>query len=182
MPVSDVGKRVVEFIRQRLQVDPEWYHPRDRGFSWWPGALAQHVWAEPPYEDDGITLARIHVRADVLRRVPDGDALGALAPVMEAADLSGLVWSGEDGAIQFASSFYVYEQVEGGLGLVVALAAALQAAEVFEQEFTPSTPPAMERLLALDDAEFRALIDKLPPGAEREEMVKLMTALRAARP
>jgi hypothetical protein len=43
MAVSDVGTRVVEFVRQRLQADPEWCHGRDRGFSWWPGALAQHV-------------------------------------------------------------------------------------------------------------------------------------------
>jgi hypothetical protein len=55
------------------------------------------------------------------------------------------------------------------------------AAGVFEQEFTSGTPPAMERVLALDDAEFQALIDNLPPGAGRERMVQLMTLLRDAR-
>ena len=75
-------------------VDAEWCQPRERGFSWWPGRRA-HVWAEPPYEDDG-SRARVHVRTDLLRSVPDGDGL-APAPVMQAADLSGLVWSGTRG-------------------------------------------------------------------------------------
>lgn len=131
MPICDVGTRVVEFVRQRLQVEGQWCEPGERGFTWWAGPLAQCVWAEPPYEDNGVTLSRVHVRTDLLRGVPDGETIVACAAVMHRAALSGLVRIDEDrgGNLLFASSAYVCDQMEASLGLVVALAAALQTAE-----------------------------------------------------
>jgi hypothetical protein len=129
MPIRDVGTRVVEFVHRQLQVDAEWCVSGPRGFTWWAGPLAQHVWADPLYEDDGIILSRVHVRTDVVRGVPD-EAVAALSPVMRAATMSGLVRTDEEGgAFQLASSFFVHDQVEGGLRRVVALSAALQACE-----------------------------------------------------
>ena len=63
----DYGLEAVTFVRERLQVDTQWAEPIDRGFRWWAGPLAQSVWAEPLFDDDGIVVSRVHVRTDLLR-------------------------------------------------------------------------------------------------------------------
>jgi hypothetical protein len=128
MPKADVGLRVIEFVHRLLQIDAEWTEARERGFTWWPGTFSQTVWAEPPYEDDGIILSRVHVQTDLLRGVPD-TTVPALAPYMRAATLSGFVRDGQDfGVLRIASSFYVHEQIEDSLGRLLGLATAHQAA------------------------------------------------------
>lgn len=61
MTESDVGTRVVGFVHRLLAIDDEWTQAGERGFTWWPAAFAQRVWADPPYDHDGTTLARVHV-------------------------------------------------------------------------------------------------------------------------
>jgi hypothetical protein len=51
--VADVGIRALKYAYQIMKIDREWTIARKPGFTWWGGPLAQHVWADRPYEDQG---------------------------------------------------------------------------------------------------------------------------------
>jgi len=176
MSKSDVGVRLVRYVHRLLQIDAEWTEPRERGFTWWPSTFAQKVWAEPPYEDRGITLARVHVQTDLLRNVPEALA-PALASYMRTTALSGFVRDNETpGVLRLASSFYVHEQIEEALGRLVGLTAALQAATAYRltadlARITGSEPavsgPPGRSLRALPDDMVRVVEDQIVPAGGR---------------
>jgi hypothetical protein len=106
MGQTNVGARVLKDVYQLLMIDAEWSKRRKRGFTWWPGQFARRVWAEPPYEDDGLFLSRIHVPTDLLRDVPDS-AMVALASIMRTADLRALVWHPKDPGILWEETLQI---------------------------------------------------------------------------
>lgn len=81
----DPGLDAIAFAKQSLQVDSEWTDEHERGFTWWGGALALSMWADPVRAIDGTNVARVHVRQDVLRDV---------APVARHASLLGALSTG----------------------------------------------------------------------------------------
>jgi hypothetical protein len=131
--MTDLGLDVVRFVHQMLRIDPEWSVWSDRGFTWWAGPLAQHVWAEPCFEDDGFTLARIRVHTDLIDGFTDTDAhLLKLMEISSLATLSGVVHTpGTPSRIQLASSVYVHAETAEWLRRVLGWVAAIQNAEAF---------------------------------------------------
>ncbi len=127
--MNDVGLDVVRFIHKRMEIDPEWtvWHPR--GFTWWGHRLAQHIWAEPCIDDQGIILSRVHARTDLLDGFTGSDdqyvQLMRLRPVLTS--LSGPIRDPRDSArVQTAASVWVHAETKDCLGAVLAQAAIIQ--------------------------------------------------------
>jgi hypothetical protein len=128
---ADIGLRVLDHAYKQMKVDREWSANIERGFVWWGHRLAQWVWAEPCFDDDGIIIARLHARTDVLTGfAPTPEQLRALIPFLRMASLSGLVRDAEDeGRLQLACSMYVHDQTFDWVKRAFSLAVAMQAAE-----------------------------------------------------
>jgi hypothetical protein len=92
MTENDVGMRVVGFVHRLLEIDKGWTRYGERGFTWWPAAFAQQVWAEPPYEDDGTTLRRLHVQTDFWQAPPGV----AVTPPFDTTGMGGVVTADDD--------------------------------------------------------------------------------------
>jgi hypothetical protein len=129
--MTDVGLDVVRFVYQMMQIEAEWAVWSDRGFTWWASSLAQHVWAEPCFEEEGFTVARVHVRTDLLNNFADTDArLLQLMELSYFATLGGLVRHPEEpSSIQLASSIYAHSDTADWLQQVLGWVAAIQNAE-----------------------------------------------------
>jgi hypothetical protein len=82
----------LDFLADRLNLDPEWT-VRDAGrLAWWAGPLAQRIWAAPAREEHGIEMTPLHIETDLLRDVPAGaDTLERLAGINRLATLSAYV-------------------------------------------------------------------------------------------
>jgi hypothetical protein len=129
--VPDVGLQVINDLARSLITDRRWLHTVERGFRWWPGPLAQTCWSEPCFEDQGLAIARVHVRTDFLTAIPLQPAqLAQLGLLMRHAGMSGLLHDPErPGRFQLAASVYVHEQTRPWLTQVLRLVAACQTAE-----------------------------------------------------
>ncbi len=129
--MSDIGLSVVGDVFKHLLIDKEWAVKLKRGFRWWPSPFSQKIWADEPFDNDGFTICRIHVRSDVVAGFRDGDQrLGILGPMMAMATMSGFVRGRRDPSLlRLESTVYVHERTAQWLGRVIALTAALQAAE-----------------------------------------------------
>lgn len=64
--MADLGQCVIERLWQLSGIDAEWSVRRSRGFPWWAGESAQHLWADPPAETDGHRLTRVHARTNLV--------------------------------------------------------------------------------------------------------------------
>jgi hypothetical protein len=154
----DLGQRVVETLYQWSKIDAEWsvWHPR--GFTWWAGPLAQHVWADPPVEIDGKQLYRVHARTDLLTGLDAAD-LQAAAEWAAFSSLSGWVRPADDlSRIHLATAVSVHVEVEDFLTRLMALAAALQVAEAHR------TAPYLERVPG-----WSAAVSAHPSSGPRQE-------------
>jgi hypothetical protein len=129
--MSDIGLRVINDLARSLVSDRRWLSTVERGFRWWPGPLAQTCWAEPGFEDQGLSIARIHLRTDFLADVPlQAAPLARLGVLMRHAGMSGLLHDpARPGRFQLAASVYVHEQTRPWLTRVASLVAACQVAE-----------------------------------------------------
>jgi hypothetical protein len=127
----DYGLEAVAFVRERLQVDDRWAEPIDRGFRWWAGPLAQSVWAEPLFDDDGIVVSRVHVRTDFLRGFTGTREQNvSLSTWRSYPTLSGPVRHlGDPERIALASCVWVNESNLSWAPQLAAWAAAMQSAE-----------------------------------------------------
>jgi len=74
------GLAVVRYLYDNSRVDSEWSVLEERGFTWWADDLAQRVWAEPGFDDDGIEIFRVFAQTDLVRGVED------VAGAMQAID------------------------------------------------------------------------------------------------
>jgi hypothetical protein len=129
--MPDVGERLVERLYSMSQVDDKWSMRTNRGFSWWAGDLAQHVWADQPVQVDGSTRSRVHVRTDVITGFNGTErqlqVLGALA---RFATLSGWLRHPQDASrLQLAAAISVGEESLDFLSSLLSFAGAVQAAE-----------------------------------------------------
>ena len=111
--MNHVGCRVLDRVYELLSIDAEWSVKGDRGFTWWPGSLAQRVWVEPGRDDDGFSGQRLHVRTDFLKGiVPDGAMLLKLNSLAKHSALSAPILNAESGTLELGTSVYVHEQTE----------------------------------------------------------------------
>ena len=110
--IEDPGLAVVEHIFKEMKIDREWSTRQERGFTWWGKDFAQTVWAEPPFEDSGFRISRVHARTDVaagFKGTPEN--LAKLFALNRFASLSALIVDGrESSEIRFAASMYVNDK------------------------------------------------------------------------
>src|SRR5262249_48891961 len=128
---SDPGRDVVDFVRERMQLDPRWTQSFEGGFVWWAHRLAQYVWSEPPFDHGGLRFTRVHARTDLVLAFEDSPPqFLALASFLRRASLSGIVRNPRDsGHLQLACGVFVREQDRHWVQSVFALAVLLQVCE-----------------------------------------------------
>jgi hypothetical protein len=128
--VVDLGVRVVDRIGYSLTLDKEWSTRTERGFVWWGKDLAQRVWAEPGWDDNGFEIFRLHAQTDLLRDFEPGDEnLAKLSLFARFATTSGYLVDPEDGSVRLAASMYVHEQTEDWVKATFQWVVAMQAAD-----------------------------------------------------
>lgn len=139
---DDVGLRIVDGIGHSLSLDDEWATRTDRGFTWWGKDLAQHVWAEPAVDDDGLEVFRLHARTDLFRDFKSTpDDLTKLNALLAAyATTSGLLINEESGQVQFAASMYAHAESEDWVRRTFQLVVAMQAADAQIKADNLATP------------------------------------------
>jgi hypothetical protein len=131
-PGPDLGLETVAFLRQHYQIEQAWIEERERGFRWWPAELAQEIWSEPAWDDDGIVVWRVHLRTDLLSEpVPGGRPVDWLAfAARTIGSLSAPVLEGEGGRrARLAASLYVHEQNLAWTQPLLAWVGLIQVAE-----------------------------------------------------
>jgi hypothetical protein len=105
----DAGLALVDYLYQRMKIDDQWAVRRPRGFTWWAGPLAQHIWAEDPLDDLGERICRVHVQTDLLSGFDGADHSYAMLAAQAAfATVAGAVVG--EGGVRLGSSVYVHEQ------------------------------------------------------------------------
>lgn len=130
--MSDIGIEVIDYMYRRMKVDDEWSNRHERGFTWWPGLLAQHVWADPPVDDDGFIVSRIHIRTDCLKDFPATDkSLYQLAFTASWSTTNGPIRYTDDlSRVQYATSAFVHKGNVSWLQEMLSWLAPIQATEV----------------------------------------------------
>jgi hypothetical protein len=127
---DDLGVRIVDQIGHALTRDLEWSVRTERGFTWWEKDLAQGVWAEPSFWDDGFEIFRLHARTDLLRDFEASDEnLEILDRLALVATLSGYLVDAEAGTVELAASMYVHANTEDWVKATFQNAVAIQAAD-----------------------------------------------------
>jgi hypothetical protein len=108
--MSDPGLQLVSTLQSELQVEPEWCVPLERGFHWWPGHLAQRVWADPPMQIRSHRFSRVHIESDFLGGVAESDkVLGLVGYVNRLTTVSSVVFRPDEHRIRLHVSLCVSE-------------------------------------------------------------------------
>lgn len=168
---EDLGLAAVEVVRERLGVDDEWCVDHERGFTWWAHDLAQSVWSEEAFDDDGIVIWRLHARIDLVRQMTreprDSELLSRLNAFSPLASLA--FHATEPGTLQLVSSAYVHEESFDWVAVLFQLAAGLQVADGHELATPLANALGAERAVSAhpDHGE----------RAEPDEMLAVVSAL-----
>lgn len=121
----DAGLQLVGHLFREMKIDEEWAVRGPRGFTWWAGELAQHVWADPPFVDLGVELCRVHVQTDVLTDFPaTADSMLSLAVTTGWATMSGPVLG--EGGMRSVASAYIHAQTLRMRQFILPIAALIQ--------------------------------------------------------
>lgn len=127
---DDLGLQIVDAIGHSLSLDEEWSVRDARGFTWWGKDLAQRVWAEPAFDDDGFEIFRLHARTDLLRDFnATTENLAKVNAFAALATTSGYLVDGEAGTVQYAASMYAHAETRDWVGKTFQLIVAMQAAD-----------------------------------------------------
>lgn len=176
--MTDVGVELVEHLFREMQIDEEWAVRRDRGFTWWAGALAQRVWAEPAFDDLGVELSRVHVQTDVLQGVRgDPSQFERLGATTGFATMNGLLLG--EGVVRLAASIFVHEGTLEMWKHLLTVAALLQVIEAHMSagamaELVGAAPAVSEHpisgLRVIQDDMLNVIRDAFAPLGERPSM------------
>jgi hypothetical protein len=127
---DELGLEIVDTIGHSLTLDEEWCTRDERGFTWWGHELAQRVWSEPGFDDDGFEIFRLHAQTDVLR---DFDAsaenLATLNALAGFATTSGHLVDEDAGTVRLAASMYAHAETEDWVRRTFQFVVAMQAAD-----------------------------------------------------
>jgi hypothetical protein len=127
----DLGRLFLDKILEKMMIDEEWSVREPHRIEWWPHELRQSIWVDAPFDDEGMTIWRVHCRTDLIRGF--GGTQEEQLLVMDKAmylTLSGFARSPEDPSkVQTASSIYFHEETFDWAWEVMAWIAGLQAME-----------------------------------------------------
>ena len=126
---DDLGLQIVDTIGHCLTLDAEWSVRDERGFTWWGKDLAQRVWSEPGFDDDGFEIFRLHAQTDLLAGFdPSHENLATLNAFAGLATTSGYLVDEETGTVRLAASMYAHAETEDWARRTFQLVVAMQAA------------------------------------------------------
>lgn len=139
-PELEPGLSVVRYLYDNSRVDDRWSVLDGRGYTWWADDLAQRVWSEPGFDDDGIEIYRVFTATDVVRGI-DGDAatLQAIDALNGLSAGSALVFDRQDGAIKSIASMWVHEESRDWVARSFSVIAAIQVAQASQAAAMLST-------------------------------------------
>jgi len=108
---SDIGLAAVRRVYQQYGVDAQWSVEEERGFSWWAHHYRQRIWAEPGFEDAGITIYRLCARTDFLRDITDqSDLPQKLVALAMHASMAMPVFDPQSRTLSLFTSVYIHEE------------------------------------------------------------------------
>lgn len=174
--MPDLGRAVTDYVYDTMHVDDRWSERGPVGFSWWGGNLRQQIWSDPPVEDEGLLVWKLHARTDLVRGWSAVEhRTTKLATLGRFECLSGLLYEPDDptGLVQLAATGYVHEQNEPFAKLLFGLTCAVQAAEAH----------VAARTLARLDAVEPAVSEHPTSGlrAEPDDMLRVIDGVLAPR-
>lgn len=122
---------MLDHVFDRMKVDAEWSIRRPGEFTWWAGPLAQRVWCDPPRDDLGVKIHRIHARTDVATGYAGTEKqLALLGSQSRMATISAFVRDPKDRKkIQLACSINVHDQTEQWLSDLMSWVCSIQVTE-----------------------------------------------------
>ena len=127
----------LDFLADRLNLDPEWTVREEGRLTWWAGPLAQRIWAAPAREEHGIEMTPLHIETDLLREVPAiADTVERLAGINRLATLSAYVADAAGTRVRLHASVSLTADNWPLARLLAVHAAALQVADA-HAEATP---------------------------------------------
>lgn len=131
---EDPGLASVLNLYETMQLDPEWSVREDRGFTWWGLNLAQRVWSEQGFDDEGIVIYRVHAQTDVVRDVEVTDAiLQKLNALNRLCTTSALIADAPGRSIRLVASMWVHAGTFTWASRFWALVVGTQAAQAHAQ-------------------------------------------------
>lgn len=128
---TDPGIKTVGKLYRDMQIDTEWSLLSERGFTWWGQHYAQRIWADEPFESQGLLVTRVNAETDFLKYSErSAKTEDMLAAGMMYASLSGPVIYQETGCIKLRCSLFIHEENQAWLTALFSLAAIMQYCEV----------------------------------------------------
>jgi hypothetical protein len=126
--VSSFGMDAVDALYRGAQIDDRWAVRSDRGFTWWPGDLAQHVSLGPvrstPSGDECTLTVWTDLVTDVDSATNPAKVLG-LVNMRELA-MNAVVWDRESATIKMFCSLSIHEGNTGSAARLIGLPSMLQ--------------------------------------------------------
>lgn len=163
----DPGPAVVRYLYDNSRVDAQWSVLEERGFTWWADGLAQRVWAELAFDDDGIEICRVFAETELARGVGSAtDAMKVIDPLNGLSAGSALVIDPDAGTIRSVASVWIHEQTSEILARSFSVTAAIQIAQAQTQG--PLLAPLVDGELAISEHPDSG------PRPEPDEMLGLL--------
>ena len=124
---NDPGVKAIGKIYRDFQIDTQWSQVIDRGFIWWGDQFAQTIWADPPFEEDGLHISKVHGEIEFMRYHEYSELnLKILAQSMTLASMGGPTIEGENNKISMYCNAFVHEENQFWLVPLFELALILQ--------------------------------------------------------
>lgn len=128
---DDLGLEIVNDIHRMLQVEAEWcVDSGPRGFTWWAGEFAQHVWSDESNFYNSQAVFKLHAETDLIRG--HGRASRLELPLMSAmryTSLCGIVYDEGVDLYRLHSSAYIHADNVDAFKRLMATATVLQLDE-----------------------------------------------------
>jgi hypothetical protein len=133
-PELDAGLAVVRYLYDNSRIDAEWSVLEERGFRWWADGLAQRVWSEPAFDDDGIIIFRVVAATEMLRNVADVTTAARVIDTINGLSAgSAIVLDAEAQTVRSVSSMWVHGGSRDWVARSFSVIAAIQVAQAQQQ-------------------------------------------------
>lgn len=167
---SDLGVEILDYLYRVMHIDDEWSIREPRSLTWWPHDFAQSIWADPPVDEDDLSIVRLHAETEYLQAPADTTAATrlerALAEQMGDAVTSGLVYHPETGSYALHASMFLHRQNDDWARRTFQMAAGMQASEA----------AALRKELPRRDG-VQAVVSTHPSSGPRREPDELLSLL-----
>jgi len=128
-PVA-LGPAVLDYLQRVMGIDSEWSIRSERELTWWPHTYKQIIVAEPPIEDEGLTLTPFACRTEILEAMPESPRLyETLSLVNQFSSLASLIYDPDTRTVASTSRVHIHTD-STWLAQFLQAAAAIQLNQV----------------------------------------------------